>query len=352
MTHKFIDYFLILEVHYLASDDVIKAAYKRLAHKHHPDRGGNRTHFQLLNTAYDTLADAHKKRKYMVEWLSQHGQVSFDDKMKGNFHGASFDPIIKALLKYLEAIRDENYEKAYFMLSQENQKRIFMKDFIQWQKLISEIHKLLEFECVIEGFYNNGRDKTAQLKVKVKEYNHLLHRSETDFFYRELIHEFDWKIHLKNYDIRSTIRKYKKILAVNRKMSKQLPKLLHDIDENHSTRYVSKKYFINNCEYEWLRFQRYGRYFCLISIQSEDAILFQRIEKLLEVKTRQLDSYCLYHKQQYFILLPETNKANGMKVITKLTESLSLKERSSLKFRISMPQEKYNNVKEMLDRLK
>jgi hypothetical protein len=135
-------------------------------------------------------------------------------------------------------------------------------------------------------------------------------------------------------------------------MSKQLPKILHDIDENHSTRYVSKKYFINNCEYEWLRFQRYDRFFCLISVMTEDALLFEKIGRLLEVKTRQLDSYCLYHKHQYFLLLPETNKSSGMKVINKLTESLTLKERSGLKFKISMPQEKYNNVKEMLDRLK
>ena len=44
-----------------ASDDEIKKAYRRLAAKHHPDRGGDTAKFQEIQTAYDTLSDPHKR---------------------------------------------------------------------------------------------------------------------------------------------------------------------------------------------------------------------------------------------------------------------------------------------------
>ncbi|MBN2795916.1 MAG: DnaJ domain-containing protein [Clostridia bacterium] len=352
MNRRFIDYYLILEVHYMASKDVIKAAYKKLAHKHHPDRGGHKNHFHMIQEAYEVLSDDVKRRQYLMEWLKVNGQVSFDDHLESRYYKSSFEPMKKVLIDYLDAIRDERYESAYEMLSLDNRKRIFLKDFVQWQKLINEIHKLLEYDCVLDNFYNESMEKKAIMKVKVKEYNQLLHRVETDYFFRELIYDTGWKVHLKNFDIRSTIRKYKKILALNNKMVKQLPKLMIQMDENHATKFVSKKYFINNCEYEWLRYTRYDRYFSLISILAEDDMLFNKLSNLLYDETRQLDTYCIYRRNQYYLLLPETTKDNGLLVIKKLTHTLSTEEKKGLKFKISMPQSNYKNIKEMLDRLK
>lgn len=44
-----------------ASEDEIKKAYRRMAAKHHPDRGGDTAKFQEIQTAYDTLSDPHKR---------------------------------------------------------------------------------------------------------------------------------------------------------------------------------------------------------------------------------------------------------------------------------------------------
>jgi len=44
-----------------ASEDEIKKAYRKLAAKHHPDRGGDTAKFQEIQTAYDTLSDPHKR---------------------------------------------------------------------------------------------------------------------------------------------------------------------------------------------------------------------------------------------------------------------------------------------------
>jgi DnaJ-class molecular chaperone len=47
-----------------ASPDDIKKSYKKLAMKHHPDRGGNAEAFKKISHAYEILSDAEKRRMY------------------------------------------------------------------------------------------------------------------------------------------------------------------------------------------------------------------------------------------------------------------------------------------------
>ena len=44
-----------------ASPDEIKRAYRKLASQHHPDKGGDKTRFQEIQQAYDTLTDPHRR---------------------------------------------------------------------------------------------------------------------------------------------------------------------------------------------------------------------------------------------------------------------------------------------------
>ena len=58
------DHYTTLGVDRSASPDDIKQAYRRLAAKHHPDRGGDTAEFQKIQAAYDTLGDAEKRGQY------------------------------------------------------------------------------------------------------------------------------------------------------------------------------------------------------------------------------------------------------------------------------------------------
>lgn len=58
------DYYSILGVAKNASQDDIKKAYRKLAAKHHPDRGGNEQQFKQVQEAYDTLGDISKRQQY------------------------------------------------------------------------------------------------------------------------------------------------------------------------------------------------------------------------------------------------------------------------------------------------
>lgn len=58
------DYYSTLGVNKNASSEEIKSAYRRMAMKHHPDRGGNESTFQNISQAYETLSDPQKKQTY------------------------------------------------------------------------------------------------------------------------------------------------------------------------------------------------------------------------------------------------------------------------------------------------
>jgi len=58
------DHYKTLGVTKTSTPDEIKSAYRKLASKHHPDKGGNTGEFQKIQTAYDILSDVDKRQEY------------------------------------------------------------------------------------------------------------------------------------------------------------------------------------------------------------------------------------------------------------------------------------------------
>lgn len=58
------DYYAVLGVDKHASQVDIDRSYKRLASKHHPDRGGSEERMKQLNEAYGVLKDSSVRRSY------------------------------------------------------------------------------------------------------------------------------------------------------------------------------------------------------------------------------------------------------------------------------------------------
>lgn len=58
------DHYTTLGVDKTASQEEIKKAYKKLANKHHPDKGGNESTFKEISVAYDTIGDVNKRAEY------------------------------------------------------------------------------------------------------------------------------------------------------------------------------------------------------------------------------------------------------------------------------------------------
>lgn len=64
------DYYQILGISKTASPDDIKKAYYKLAHKYHPDKGGDEKKFKEISEAYQILSNKEKRSQY-----DQFGQV-------------------------------------------------------------------------------------------------------------------------------------------------------------------------------------------------------------------------------------------------------------------------------------
>lgn len=79
------DYYEVLGVQKSASQDEIKKAFHKLAHKYHPDKGGDEKKFKEINEAYQVLSDKTKRAQY-----DQFGRT-FDQGQPGGFDASGFN---------------------------------------------------------------------------------------------------------------------------------------------------------------------------------------------------------------------------------------------------------------------
>lgn len=81
------DYYTILGVAKGASPEDIKKAYRKLAHKYHPDKGGDEKKFKEINEAYQVLSNQEKRAQY-----DKFGRVFGGEEGFGQgFGGQGFD---------------------------------------------------------------------------------------------------------------------------------------------------------------------------------------------------------------------------------------------------------------------
>lgn len=92
------DHYQTLGVAKNANDEEIKRAYRKLAMKHHPDRGGDQGEFQKIQEAYAVLSDPLKRQAYDNPRPQGGGfPPEFEDFFsRFNFNGANFSDVFGA----------------------------------------------------------------------------------------------------------------------------------------------------------------------------------------------------------------------------------------------------------------
>jgi molecular chaperone DnaJ len=83
------DYYNTLGVDKSASKETIKKAFRKLAHKHHPDKGnGNADKFKEINEAYQVLSKDDKRQQY--DQFGSSGPFGFDGSRANNGAAGGF----------------------------------------------------------------------------------------------------------------------------------------------------------------------------------------------------------------------------------------------------------------------
>jgi len=78
------DYYQILQVHPSAEQEIISAAYRKLADKYHPDHNPDKQQwanekFKEINEAYEILGDIEKRKYYDSDYLQRMSKGNIDD---------------------------------------------------------------------------------------------------------------------------------------------------------------------------------------------------------------------------------------------------------------------------------
>ena len=79
------DFYKVLGIDRGADDRTLKKAYRSLALKHHPDKGGSEEKFAEISQAYDVLSDKDKRRVY-----DQYGEDGVKQHEQGGSPGGGF----------------------------------------------------------------------------------------------------------------------------------------------------------------------------------------------------------------------------------------------------------------------
>lgn len=86
------DYYNILGVSKSATADEIKTAFRKKAHEHHPDKGGDAEKFKEINEAYQVLGNTEKRQRYDQFGSSAfNGGQGFGGQGFGGFQGGGFN---------------------------------------------------------------------------------------------------------------------------------------------------------------------------------------------------------------------------------------------------------------------
>lgn len=338
------DYYRILQVHYLAEPEIIDSAYKRLVKKYHPDVNKSENSgvmMQRLNLAYEALNDQAKRQQYDIEWRQQFGKLRETDNNHTNVYEERerFFKEAKAVLEeYFKNIIDCCFEASYELISRIEKQNISKDSFINWQKAVSKISRLKEFNCKAYDLYQDklpGVDAVSDIVefgVYTQGYNAVMDMVEKDAFTKKtVLEDGKWRVLVGYRKLQPMISKYEALTSLLTAKT-----VIKELVEEHSrvdstTGLLNKRGILERVENEIHRFNRYGNVFsfllCEIEIDKmseiakeqeicEYAIRFTS-ETLLN-NLRKLDVVGRLGEMTFLVLLPETGLTSAEKTVQKL----------------------------------
>lgn len=149
------NYYDMLGVAEDASNDQIKKAFKSIAKKEHPDRGGNEVKFKEANEAYDTLKDTKKRHEY--DTVRKYGQSM--GGQGGNFHFTSDDFAGDIFENFFSGFGGPGVRTRSFRSRQRTNKSISVRMAISIKEAMNNHEKTISYKLP------SGKEEFATVKI-------------------------------------------------------------------------------------------------------------------------------------------------------------------------------------------
>ncbi|MFN7038428.1 MAG: DnaJ domain-containing protein [Alphaproteobacteria bacterium] len=183
---EFKNYYEILDLHFNASKDDIRKAYKKLALVNHPDKHKGDKHkeekFKVISEAYETLYDDEKRIIYNAKYKDFYNQ---QEKFKKEENKASYSPeeIIKQPWNEAQARDDKGVIKPVIRFKLENIMAISVEKLIEFLNLkgIKNIFQRFSSSLNAEIIEISGEEDVKKFKELQKE----LLQNKNKKFYKE-----------------------------------------------------------------------------------------------------------------------------------------------------------------------
>ena len=148
------NYYDILGVSEDASSEQIKKAFKDIAKKEHPDRGGDEARFKEANEAYDTLKDAKKRQEY--DTLRKYGQPGTG----GNFSFRSGDFFGEDIFEeFFSGFGNPNIRTRSFRSRPQRNKSVNVRMAVSLKEVMNNIEKTISYKLP------SGKEEFATVKI-------------------------------------------------------------------------------------------------------------------------------------------------------------------------------------------
>jgi curved DNA-binding protein len=151
------NYYDILGVSEDASNDQIKKAFKDIAKKEHPDRGGDEAKFKEANEAYDTLKDTKKRQEYdTIRKFGQPGTGGNFQFRSGDFFG---DEIFEDFFSGFGFGNNPNVRTRTFRQRPRANKSVNVRMAISIKEAMNNLEKTISYRLP------SGKEEFATVKI-------------------------------------------------------------------------------------------------------------------------------------------------------------------------------------------
>ena len=169
------NYYEELGINKKASKSEIKSAYRLLAKKYHPDKGGDKDKFLEIQSAWETLNDPLKREIYdsklsLIDQSKDYANLNWEDNIQKNKYNSSskdkyieywikniYEPINRFINQIIKPLNKEIKE-----LSADPYDDVLMEEFCKYistsRKKIEKVSKLYKSYAVPKSISNLGLD--------------------------------------------------------------------------------------------------------------------------------------------------------------------------------------------------